>query len=143
MLVHSSFQSLLTLQDFLDATRAHQPQILAHWQQGEFHHDLVFSIRENPHEDEVIVVSTNCNGGIKELIFLDAVPERWALWHWRCPDNPEFQGELPPIRCHHKTVHWFEPCELLAPEARSEYKPEFRKRQRGGGWLSKDDPQSD
>ena len=36
-----------------------------------------------------------------------------------------------------QTVHWFDPCELLADDARSELRPEFRRRQRGGGWESK------
>ena len=141
--MNESLNALLTLQDFLDATRSSATQILAHWQQGEFHHDLVFSIREGPFPAPIVVVSTNCNGGIKEFLFFDDVPQRWALWHWRCPDNPEFQGELPLIRAHIKTPHWFEPCVLLAPDARSEYRPEHRKRQRGGGWLRIDDPLSD
>jgi Ribbon-helix-helix protein, copG family len=32
------------------------------------------------------------------------------------------------------TEHWFDPCELLAPDARSELRPEYRRRQDGGGW---------
>jgi hypothetical protein len=33
------------------------------------------------------------------------------------------------------TQHWFNPCELPGPNARSEYREEFRERQCGGGWL--------
>jgi hypothetical protein len=33
------------------------------------------------------------------------------------------------------TEHWFDPCELLAPDARSELREEFRERQCGGGWM--------
>ena len=29
---------------------------------------------------------------------------------------------------------WFDPCELLRPDARSELRPEYRTRQQGGGW---------
>jgi hypothetical protein len=32
-------------------------------------------------------------------------------------------------------VHWFDPCELLSHDARSELRPEFRRRQEGGGWA--------
>ena len=44
------------------------------------------------------------------------------------------EGALPAILGTSRTHHWFEPCELLTEEARSELRPEFRKRQRGGGW---------
>ena len=60
--------------------------------------------------------------------------ERWALWNHRCPDNADFDGELPPLLARATTHHWFDPCELLTESARSELRPEFRKRQRGGGW---------
>ena len=33
--------------------------------------------------------------------------------------------------------HWFDPCALLTNDARSEYRPEFRERQPGGGWQLK------
>jgi hypothetical protein len=32
-----------------------------------------------------------------------------------------------------RTIHRFDPCALLGADARSELKPECRKRQRGGG----------
>jgi hypothetical protein len=106
-------------------------ELIDHWQQGEFHHDLLLRVREAGY----LVVATNCNGGLKELLCFDAPVDRWALWHWRCPDNPEFAGELPPIRERLTTVHFFDPCELLRDDARSEIRPEFRKRMRGGGWM--------
>ena len=33
-----------------------------------------------------------------------------------------------------RSHHYFDPCELLVPDARSELRPEHRRRQRGGGW---------
>jgi hypothetical protein len=87
----------------------------------------------------VLVVATNCNGGVKEVIGFDEVPDRSALWHFRCPTVPEFSGELTPIRARATTFHWFDPCELLGPNARSELRPEHRKRQPGGGWMRADD----
>ena len=83
---------------------------------------------------EVLVVATNCNGGVKEVICFDRAPERYALWHARCPDNPEFEGELGPVLGQARTLHWFDPCELLAEHARSELKATCRQRQRGGGF---------
>jgi hypothetical protein len=82
----------------------------------------------------VLVVATNCNGGVKEVLCFDHVPERFALWHARCPENPEFVGELSPLLGEVRTLHWFDPCVLLDAQARSELKPECRKRQRGGGY---------
>jgi hypothetical protein len=55
----------------------------------------------------------------------------------RCPESDEFEGELPQIIERFTTMHWFEPCELLGPDARSEYKKEARERQSGGGWICK------
>jgi hypothetical protein len=107
-------------------------ELLDHWQQGEFHHDLLLRL---PDPAGYLVVATNCNGGLKELLRFDSAVDRWALWHWRCPDNPEFEGELPPVRERLTTVHFFDPCELLLPDARSEIRPEFRERMRGGGWA--------
>jgi hypothetical protein len=42
-------------------------------------------------------------------------------------------GEPPPERGRVRTLHWFDPCELLVPEARSE-----RKREHGndGRWVA-------
>ena len=112
--------------------------LVEHWQQGEFHHDVVVRVRERRSlPGDVLVVATNCNGGVKEILCFSEVPARGALWHRRCPDNDEFAGELPPLLAQVRTVHWFDPCELLGPDARSEYRPEARERQPGGGWCLK------
>jgi hypothetical protein len=113
-------------------------EILEHWTQGEFHHDLVLRLPSNRNlSGSILVVATDCNGGVKELLCFNEVPQHSALWHHRCPDNPEFTGQLPPLLDSRRTVHWFNPCTLLAPDAFSEFKPEFRERQTGGGWLPK------
>jgi hypothetical protein len=110
-------------------------EILAHWTQGEFHHDVVLAATDEAGlPGRILVVSTNCNGGIKEILCFADVPERGALWRARCPNEPAFCGELPPILASVKTVHWFDPCELLRPDARSELKSQHRRRQLGGGW---------
>jgi hypothetical protein len=111
--------------------------LVAHWTQGEFHHDVVLRLPEAAASvlpGRVLVVATNCNGGVKEVLSFTEVPDRRALWHHRCPDIPEFSGALAPIVGRAVTEHWFDPCELLAANARSELRPEFRRRQEGGGW---------
>lgn len=114
--------------------------LLDHWQQGEFHHDTVIGVDASTAglPGSVLVVATNCNGGVKEVLCFASLPERSALWHRRCPDNPEFTGELSEPLDSARTVHWFDPCELLRDDARSEYRAEFRQRQSGGGWQMKD-----
>jgi hypothetical protein len=112
-------------------------ELVAHWTQGEFHHDVVLllppaALPELP--GRVLVVATNCNGGIKEVLSFAEVPNRAALWHQRCPQVPDFAGDLAPILDRATTEHWFDPCELLGPNARSELRAEFRQRQHGGGW---------
>lgn len=116
-------------------------QLIDHWQQGEFHHDTVLRVRdEGPGlPGGILVVATNCNGGIKEVLCFSQLPDRQALWHARCPDNPEFAGALPDVLGAATTPHWFDPCELLSANARSEYREEFRERQCGGGWLPRPD----
>ena len=112
-------------------------ELVAHWTQGEFHHDVVLRLPECAAGDSlgrVIVVATNCNGGIKEVLSFGDVPDRGALWHHRCPGVRDFSGDLAPILDRAVTEHWFDPCELLAADARSELRPEYRKRQQGGGW---------
>jgi len=112
--------------------------LLDHWQQGEFHHDGVVRV---PAGDAlpgpILIIATNCNGGVKEILCFATIPERGALWHHRCPVSVEFSGELPPVLEAVRTVHWFDPCELLRDDARSEYREEFRERQSGGGWTLK------
>jgi hypothetical protein len=109
--------------------------LMAHWKQGEFHHDLVLRVHAQAGlPGAFLVVATNCNGGVKEVLCFARPPERYALWHMRCPDNPEFAGELAPVLGQARTVHWFDPCELLADCTRSELKSTHRRRQRGGGY---------
>ncbi len=111
-------------------------ELVDHFQQGEFHHDVVIRVRA-PSEGlpgPILVVATNCNGGVKEVSCFADVPAASALWHLRCPENPEFSGTLGPILARATTKHWFDPCELLRTDARSEYREAFRERQCGGGW---------
>lgn len=117
-------------------TRFGRYELLDHWTQGEFHHDVVVraSAVSASSPGAVLVVATNCNGGVKEVLCFDTVPDRWALWHWRCPQVNDFAGELPPLRARAVTTHWFDPCDLLVPDARSELREEFRERRPGGGW---------
>ena len=114
-------------------------RMLEHWEQGEFHHDLILRVPTPPPSipGSVLVVATNCNGGVKEILCFDEPPAVSALWHHRCPENSEFSGELPPIKAEARTIHWFDPCALLTGDARSELKPEARERQVGGGWRPK------
>jgi hypothetical protein len=115
-------------------------EILDHWQRGEFHHDLLLRVEPSGRlPGPVLVVATNCNGGVKEVLCFAAPPAERALWHRRCPEAAEFSGALPlpPVLDEARTVHWFDPCALLATDARSEIRPEFRERQEGGGWQMK------
>ncbi len=127
----------LVLGAFLETLRARHGryELVDHWTQGEFHHDVVVRV-----PDGVFVVATNCNGGVKEVLAFESVPDRWALWHWRCPHVADFSGDLPPILGHAITPHWFDPCDLLRADARSELREEYRERQRGGGWKMADEP---
>jgi hypothetical protein len=113
-------------------------ELVDHFQQGEFHHDVVLAVpaaRGLP--GGVLVVATNCNGGVKEVLWLRERPTQAGLWRTRCPDNPEFDGAtLKPLSTA-RTVHWFDPCELLVENARSELREEYRARQCGGGWIPK------
>jgi hypothetical protein len=83
------------------------------------------------------VVATNCNGGVKEVLAFGAPPTASALWHWRCPESSEFAGALPTLHARAVTSHYFDPCELLSDNARSELRQEHRERQPGGGWRAK------
>lgn len=132
----ASLAETLVLGSLLDTLRqsAGPYELVAHWKQGEFHHDVVVRVPEGALPGRVLVVATNCNGGVKEVLCFEDVPDRSALWHWRCPLAPEFSGTLSPVLARSVTTHWFEPCELLASDARSEILPEFRSRQEGGGW---------
>lgn len=114
-------------------------ELLAHWKQGEFHHDVLVRVAEPTQlPGAFLVVATNCNGGVKEVLSFDAAPSRDALWHHRCPENLDFAPDaLPELRAELRTLHHFDPCELLRSDARSELLPEHRVRQRGGGWTAK------
>lgn len=110
---------------------------LDHWQQGEFHHDHVLRVdaARLGLEGAIVVVATNCNGAVKEVLNFAQVPGRWALWGWRVPENPDFQaGAATPLSAVRSPI-WFDPRRLLLPETRSELRPECRRRQRGGGWV--------
>ena len=110
-------------------------ELLAHWEQGEFHHDVVLALPEGAATFGYLVVATNCNGGVKEVLAFTTPPDRDTLWHWRCPRAPDFAPASTLALCGRAvTTHWFDPCELLAPDARSELRIEHRRRQRGGGW---------
>lgn len=125
------------LEEVRDRSGAYE--VLAHWQQGEFHHDVVLKINASATETaHVLVVATNCNGGVKEVIAFADVPDRWALWHWRCPSIADFSGDMPTILARATTTHYFDPCALLVENARSELRPEARQRMRGGGWERRD-----
>jgi hypothetical protein len=114
-------------------------QLVDHWQQGEFHHDVVLRVPVASADlgGEILVVATNCNGGVKEVLSFTAIPDREALWHSRCPENPEFAAGPLAVIGAVRTEHWFDPCALLLPDARSEYRQEFRERQCGGGWMQR------
>ena len=116
-------------------------ELLEHWTQGEFHHDLVVRVPEAATDlpGRILVVATNCNGGVKEVLCFHEPPERAALWSMRCPGNPDFAAAPATPVARSATVHWFDPCELLQPDARSELLPEHRVRQDGGGWTSRSD----
>ena len=107
-------------------------KVCGHWTQGEFHHDVVIDI-----DSHCLIISTNCNGGVKEVLLLEEMPSQEQLWHWRCPENPDFSGKPLKLVAQVKTEAWHDPCEVLVPDARSELKPEFRRRQKGGGWEMK------
>jgi hypothetical protein len=113
-------------------------ELVAHWMQGEFHHDVVLRVRvpEGLGDASILVVATNCNAGVKELLAFDEVPSRAALWDFRLGDR---NGRSIGLRGVARTVHWFDPRELLGENARSELKPEYRRRQSGGGWTLRDD----
>ncbi|MFN7698296.1 MAG: hypothetical protein ACK6CU_24615 [Deltaproteobacteria bacterium] len=135
-----SLANLLSLGDLLGALREDFGgyELVAHHAQGEFHHDVIVRVNEpRGLPSPWLVVSTNCNGGVKEVVATRAAPEPLGLWRWRCPDVSEFEGEAPEVLGSARTHHYFDPCELLTDDARSELREEFRERQPGGGWRMK------
>jgi hypothetical protein len=130
------YKNCFTLGSLLERVAPYK--LIAHWTQGEFHHDIVVELLNNKELlGNILVIATNCNGGVKECLCFGEVPDRNALWHYRCPRIPEFTGTLPPILESYITLHWFDPSELLVADARSELKPNCRERQSGGGWVCK------
>ncbi len=127
----------LSLGDLLEALRRGFGgyDVVSHHAQGEFHHDVVLRVHEpRALPSQWLVVSTNCNGGVKEVVSTREVADPIGLWRWRCPDNAELVGSTPEVLGVARTPHHFDPCELLADDARSELRPEHRERQLGGGW---------
>jgi hypothetical protein len=122
-------------------------ELVEHWTQGEFHHDVVLRLPPGAlagpssgasgapgswgSSRSVLVVATNCNGGVKELLAFDDVPSRRALWDYRVGTS---SADAIQLRGSARTLHWFDPRELLGDNARSEIKREYRQRQEGGGW---------
>lgn len=134
----SELASTLVLGSLLENVRARWGtfELLDHWTQGEFHHDLVIRVPNAPDlPGPVLVIATNCNGGVKEVLCFAEPPDRVALWAMRCPGNEDFSAEPAVMLARSATEHWFDPCELLGPDARSELRPEHRIRQPGGGWT--------
>jgi hypothetical protein len=129
----------LALGSLLDAIRERFGgyNLVEHYTQGEFHHDVIIKLPDQAAPCVYLVIATNCNGGVKELLAFAELPSANALWHWRCPEVPEFSGVLPALLGRSTTMHWFDPHELLADDARSEIRPEHRERQPGGGWQMK------
>lgn len=139
---HPQLQALADLRllgSVLDHARRHGGyDLLFHHQQGEFHHDLLLRLLQGSAlPGGYLLISTNCNGGVKEVLCFAEPITPSAVWHARCPDNPEFEGSLPTLLGRARTEHYFDPCELLAATARSELKPEHRARQPGGGWCKR------
>ena len=104
--------NVLVLGDLLDrlVQRHGGYELVDHWQQGEYHHDLILRVR-----GRLLLVSTNCNGGIKEVLAFApgaAVPSREAVWDYRC-DRAALAGLVEATR----TVHWCDPREVLEDSA--------------------------
>ena len=137
--VVADLAATLVLGSALEAVRARWGafELVDHWTQGEFHHDVVLRVSAAGSDlpGPILVVATNCNGGVKEVLCFKDVPERTSLWAMRCPNNSDFPAEPAVPLARSSTVHWFDPCELLTPHAHSELRPEHRERQPGGGWT--------
>jgi hypothetical protein len=134
----SSLANTLALGALLDELRTRYGafDLIAHFTQGEFHHDVVLRVPSDTDlPGPILVVATNCNGGVKEVLCVSEEPDSNTLWAMRCPGNPEFGHVAAKPVARSETVHWFDPCELLLPDARSELRPEYRVRQEGGGWV--------
>lgn len=87
-------------------------ELIAHWTKGEYHHDIV--VRLGDHRDlpgPVLVVSTNCNGGVKEVLCFSDPPSQEELWDLR-DENLE-TDELPVVLAAARTIHWVDPISLI------------------------------
>jgi hypothetical protein len=135
----SELAASLVLGSLLDEirTRWGNFELVDHWSQGEFHHDVVVRVTgaEKDLPGPILIIATNCNGGVKEVLSFSSIPDRTSLWALRCPDNKDFPAEPATPLARSFTLHWFDPCELLTDTARSELRPEYRSRQAGGGWV--------
>lgn len=119
--MHSYVESLaaqLVLGDVLHELRRRHSQweLVAHWEQGEHHHDLVIRLPNDAGAEHpaVLVIATNSNGGVKEVYAFDEVPERTALWHYRCPEIVQYVEPLPALLAAARTNHWLDPRALLS-----------------------------
>ncbi|MCP4498745.1 MAG: hypothetical protein GY822_02115 [Deltaproteobacteria bacterium] len=115
-------------------------ELLEQWKQGGFYHDVVirayFPIGQLA-LSSLVIISTNCNGGVKEVLAFADLPDRYALWNARCPENDDFEGDLPHLE--NPDLALFRPMPTITADTRSEIKLEFRVRMRGGGWQMKKD----
>jgi hypothetical protein len=69
--------------------------LVAHWTQGEFHHDVVLRLGEGALADlpaRVLVVATNCNGGVKEVLCFDDAPGPLGALAPPLPGRRGFRG---------------------------------------------------
>ncbi|MFN3199777.1 MAG: hypothetical protein ACE366_15345 [Bradymonadia bacterium] len=107
--------SLKAILKALSTHCGHEARLVAHWQQGHLHHDMVFHVTP-PHPglpSDILVVSTDDRGMVKEMMSLASMPKRQALWHARCPNDPDFDGDLPQVLDEVKTMHWVDPKRII------------------------------
>ena len=82
-------------------------------QQGEFHQDLVLSVKELHGLPGPFSWSPpTAMPASRKPLCLDQVPTEGALWHSRCPDIVEFTGQMPTVLAVARTRHWFDPTSL-------------------------------
>jgi hypothetical protein len=60
-------------------TRFGAYDLVDHWRQGEFHHDVIVRLHDKKSlPGEILAIATNCNGGVKEVLCFDEIPQRSA-----------------------------------------------------------------
>ncbi len=97
-------------------------ELLAHWTKGEYHHDIVVKLGDQKSlPGPVLVVSANCNGGIKELLCFDTAPSEEELWTLR--DENLATDELPAVLAAAKTIHWVDPIGLVRRPTMADMRP--------------------